>query len=74
MEHNKPFGWEVHDIRYGGLIARFDTVKARISDYLNGDIEELSELLAERIAFKGDERTLDFIWAQYQNVSTASRI
>ena len=74
MEHNKPFGWEVHDIRYGGLIARFDTVKARLSDYLNGDIDEIGELLAERIAFKGDERALDFIWASYQILSTASKI
>ena len=74
MEHNKPFGWEVHDIRYGGLIARFDTVKARLSDYLNGDIDEIGELACERIAFKGDERALDFIWASYQILSTASKI
>ncbi len=74
MEHNKPFGWEIHDVRYGGLAARFDTVKARLSDYLCGDADEIPELLADRIAFKGDERTLDFIWANYKNVSSASNI
>jgi hypothetical protein len=74
MEHNKPFGWEIHDIRYGGLIARFDTVKARISDYLAGEINEIEELQAERIPYKGDELSLDFTWAGYTVVSTPNNI
>lgn len=30
---NKPFGWEVLELRYGGLLARIDTLASRISDY-----------------------------------------
>ncbi|KAI0226417.1 hypothetical protein L0F63_002212 [Massospora cicadina] len=30
---NKPFGWEVLELRYGGLLARVDTLASRISDY-----------------------------------------
>ena len=70
MEHNKPFGWEVHDIRYGGLIARFDTVKERIAAYLNGDIDAIEELSADRLAIKGDEHSLDFTWLAYLKNAT----
>ncbi|KAJ9086638.1 hypothetical protein DSO57_1001918 [Entomophthora muscae] len=31
--NNKPFGWEVLELRYGGLLARVDTLASRISDY-----------------------------------------
>ncbi|WP_035712511.1 beta-N-acetylhexosaminidase [Salibacterium aidingense] len=46
MKIHKPFGWEVIDIRYGGLIARIDTTQRRLSEYLKGNqvlIEELEE-------------------------------
>lgn len=73
MEYNKPFGWEVHDIRYGGLITRFGTVKERISDYLNGKTEHIEELEFERIRFDGILETTEknpainnkFLWMGY---------
>ena len=74
MEHNKPFGWEVHDIRYGGLVARFKTAKARINDYLSGAISVIEELEAERIAFQGDEHSMDFIWRAYNVLSTVNNL
>lgn len=49
-EYCKPEGWEVHDIRYGGLIARFDTVKYRINSYLEGRAEKIGELEIPRLA------------------------
>ena len=55
MQYNKPFGWEVHDTRYGGLVARFDTVKERILDFINGDIERIEELEAPRLLIDGRE-------------------
>jgi hypothetical protein len=39
----KPFGWEVLDIRYGGLLVRVDTVLWRLKDYLAGEIESIPE-------------------------------
>jgi hypothetical protein len=31
---------EVIDLRYGGLLARIDTAKNRLEDYLAGEIEK----------------------------------
>lgn len=45
----KVYGWEVIDIRYGGVIARAESAKSRIEDYLNGKIERLEELEEERL-------------------------
>ena len=47
----KPFGWEIIDIRYGGLLARVNTAITRITEYLNGEVERLEELEAERLYF-----------------------
>jgi hypothetical protein len=47
----KPFGWEIIDIRYGGLLARVNTAIHRITQYVNGDIKKLEELEEERMYF-----------------------
>lgn len=76
MTYNKPFGWEVHDIRYGGLSMRFETAKDRISAYLAGEIEHIEELEAERLRFDGQPDdapiTSRFVWYKYQAITTAS--
>ena len=47
MAYNKPFGFEVQDIRLGGLKARLQTAKLRLSQYLAGELENLEELEQE---------------------------
>ena len=57
----KPFGWEVLDMRYGGLIARIETASFRIKSYLRGEIDKLPELEQERLTFdckKEDKRLI----------------
>ena len=49
----KPFGWEVLDIRYGGLIARLDTAVYRLKEWLDGKIPKIEELEEERLYFEG---------------------
>lgn len=75
FEYCKPFGWEVHDIRYGGLIMRFNTVKERICAYLNGEITNIEELEAERLSFDcskdGSNIGESFLWYTYRNITTA---
>lgn len=44
MKENKDFGFEVIDVRVGGLIARVDTVTKLLNDYLSGRIEKIYEL------------------------------
>ncbi|OGV74765.1 MAG: hypothetical protein A2269_05110, partial [Lentisphaerae bacterium RIFOXYA12_FULL_60_10] len=46
MRTYKPFGWEVIEHRYGGLMARLDTVRQRLGDYLAGRVPRLEELEA----------------------------
>ncbi len=41
---NKPFGYEVMDVRFGGLKERMITAKHRLEDYLEGKVASLEEL------------------------------
>ena len=74
MTYCKPFGWEVHDIRYGGLLCRFETAKARIEAYLAGEIPAIEELMEERLRIEcigpsagiGDH----FVWYPYKKFNT----
>jgi len=41
---NKPFGWEVQDLRLGGLKQRLITTSERLQQYIDGEIDVLDEL------------------------------
>ncbi|WP_256759687.1 beta-N-acetylhexosaminidase [Cohnella sp. WQ 127256] len=56
MATNKPFGWEVLDLRYGGVTARLRTAMDRVTDYLNGVASRLEELEEQRLYFDDRER------------------
>jgi hexosaminidase len=47
----KPFGWEVLDIRYGGVISRLETAEYRIQQWLDGSVSSIEELQEERLYF-----------------------
>ena len=47
--YNKPFGFELLDIRFGGIAARLETAAVRIREYLNGDTDRIEELEAEHL-------------------------
>ncbi|MBM7551546.1 family 20 glycosylhydrolase [Thalassobacillus pellis] len=49
LDTNKAFGWEVLDIRYGGVITRLDTADDRLTDWLDGNITKIEELEEERL-------------------------
>lgn len=53
LETNKPFGWEILDIRYGGVIARTDTSIARLNTWINDTSVVIEELEAERLPYRG---------------------
>ena len=44
MAENKPHGFDVQDLRLGGIIMRTETCRARILDYVNGRIPTIAEL------------------------------
>ncbi|ETI67512.1 beta-N-acetylhexosaminidase [Neobacillus vireti] len=45
----KPFGWEVIDIRYGGVLSRLDSAEYRLQQWLDGTIDRIEELEEERL-------------------------
>ena len=63
FKENKPFGFEIHDVRLGGLIARLSTCKTRVYDYLEGRIGKIEEL-EEEILPQLDGKTLrSYSWS-----------
>ena len=58
MKFCKSAGWEVHDIRYGGLKTRFETVKYKLKLYLSGEISEIEELSIPRLAIDCKEENI----------------
>ncbi len=78
MAYNKPFGYEVHDIRLGGLAARFETARTRVAAYLAGEIENITELEEERLyidchpyGVEDDKFCGHFLWMEYTKLATA---
>ncbi len=49
----KPFGYEVLDIRYGGMVNRIETAIMRLDEYLSGKISSIEELEEERLLLRG---------------------
>lgn len=72
MKINKPFGWEVLDIRYGGLIARIYTVIKRLNAYLHREIDKIEELEEDRLYYNGKPGI--FSLNEYQKIVSASRL
>ena len=76
LTYNKPFGFEAHDIRYGGLIARFETVKLRVASYLSGEVDSLPELEEKRLRLDCLDESAEpfngyFNWFRYEKIATA---
>ncbi len=70
----KPFGWEVLDLRYGGVLARIDTAIYRIEQYLSGEINKLEELEQTRLGFDMNPRPDNAGFGRgntYQRIATA---
>lgn len=73
LAYNKPFGWEVLDIRYGGVLSRLDTAIDRINNYLDGKISVIEELEQERLYFV--RREDDFFYQNsYRRIATTCPI
>ncbi|MFP5112899.1 beta-N-acetylhexosaminidase [Bacillaceae bacterium C204] len=49
----KPFGWEIIDIRYGGILSRLETAEHRLQLWLDGSVSRIEELEEARLFFDG---------------------
>ena len=63
---NKPQGFEIMDIRLGGLKQRVLSCKRRIEQYINGEISEIPELCEAVL-----KKTNGIFWSR---IITAGRI
>ncbi|BBH21708.1 N-acetyl-beta-D-glucosaminidase [Paenibacillus baekrokdamisoli] len=76
MRTNKPQGWEILDIRYGGLSARLKSAQDRITDYLAGIIERIEELEERRLYFDdrlGHEGAEADYFVSYHLIASANK-
>lgn len=69
MQTYKPFGWEVLDIRYGGLLQRLKTTKKKIEHYLAGEISSIEELEEERLPFLSRTTPLSINVPDYNSIA-----
>ena len=53
--NNKAFGFEIHELRIGGLKMRLESCRKRIENYLSGNIEKIEELEIALYDFYGEE-------------------
>ena len=51
MTENRSFGFDVHDIRLGGLRNRMLSAKLIIEEYLEGKLERVEELECDRLLY-----------------------
>ena len=51
MKENKPYGFDVHEYRIGGLLARTKSCKRRLIDYAEGRVDSIPELECEILPF-----------------------
>ena len=54
MRESKSFGFDVMDIRIGGVLAQLDTAQYLLTEYLTGRIDRIEELEAERLPYGFD--------------------
>lgn len=72
----QPFGWEVFDIRYGGMLSRLETILTVLTTWVEDPQVAIPELEAEILPYDtGGFYGKDPIGnAFYQNIVTASKI
>lgn len=72
FEINKPQGWEIMDIRYGGVMTRIESAKKRLTDYLEGKVDRLEELEEKKLPYHNTPGLTGC--NNYARIPSASRI
>ncbi len=70
---NKAFGFDVYDIRTGGVKARIQTAIKKLTAYINGETDKIEELEEERLYYLAqDNVTLQFQEHFYRKIATVN--
>ena len=69
---NKPHGFDVQELRIGGIATRTESCKRRLLDYVNGKISEIPELAEKLIEIK----TTEYLYKnnEYDYLSTVNTL
>ena len=71
---NKTIGFDVQDIRIGGLVRRLGACRRRLLDYVNGNIDRIEELEGELLPVRPDKPTGESLsFNSYSMTVTANR-
>ena len=71
--YNNAFGFEVQDLRLGGIMARLDTAEIRLLAYIRGELDHLEELEQEDLPFSHNSHTDRLIrWGKCATASVLS--
>ncbi len=68
---NKPNGFEVHEIRIGGMIERVKRCRARLEKYIVGKIERIEELEEKLVETEESKQGLP-CWNLYKEIVTVN--
>jgi hexosaminidase len=71
---NKPFGFEVNDLRVSGLIGRFETAKLRMNQFARGEIDSIPELSEPKLPYIRNEDGTFRCVNSWGAISTVCRI
>lgn len=75
MKENKPHGFDVQDIRLGGIIRRTKSCTRRLRAYLNGELEKIEELEEATVDFTtGGEPQKNGAWYNHYGMSATANI
>jgi hypothetical protein len=69
---NKTYGFDVQELRVGGVITRVDSCKRRLLDYCAGKIDKIEELEEELIHI--EPMSASYKMADYDKIATASTL
>jgi len=71
---NKSFGFEVIDIRLGGLLSRLETAQMRLTQFANKEVDDIPELSTEKLLYASDEKGYMIGYRTWQDLISACKI
>ncbi len=74
MESAKPFGYELMDIKLGGVLTRLESAQRRLNAYIAGAVTALEELEHPRLPFFQVENAAGHPTSQSMNMNLWDRI
>ncbi len=73
---NKPHGFDVQDIRFGGLLLRIESCKKRLEQFVNSEISIIDELEEDQLDIFGNENNFGksrmILYNNWEYISTVN--